>query len=68
MPQLASSHVQSAEYDDESAQLTVTFQSGEVYIYSEVPKFVYENLITMPDPGGYFRNNIKGLFSYERVG
>jgi len=67
MPDLASSHVASAEYDDDSSALTVRFQTGEVYEYLNVPKFVYENLIAMPDPGYYFRTNIKGIFEFLRV-
>jgi len=67
MPELASSHVQSAEYDDDSNELTIRFQDGSEYVYYHIPRAVYDNLLAMPSPGDYFRTNIKGIFEYLRV-
>ena len=64
MPQLESRNLASADYDEETSELTISFRSGATYTYSGVPLWVYEGLITTIDPGGYFNQVIKGTFSY----
>ena len=67
MPQLASSHVGNAEYAQDTQELEITFQTGEVYTYFNVPPHVYFGLITTVDPGDYFRSLIRGVYSFERT-
>lgn len=68
MPQLQGRNVSSATYDEETEDLTVTFQSGPSYEYSAVPLWVYNGLIETIDPDGYFYQVIRSGFSYEIVG
>lgn len=65
MPELASRNLASAEYDEETQELTILFRSGSSYVYSGVPVWVYNGLVTTIDPGGYFNELIRGVYSYE---
>jgi hypothetical protein len=60
--QLQSSALRSADYDDETQQLDVTFNSGQTYTYERVPAHVFEQLSTASSPGTYFFQNVKGRF------
>lgn len=46
------------EYDSKESELTVTFKNGRSYVYKEVDKSVYDDLINAPSAGRYF-NSIK---------
>jgi hypothetical protein len=65
MPELESTNLASVTYDEETQELTITFRSGSTYVYSAVPLWVYNGLVTTIDPGGYFNQVIKGSFAYE---
>lgn len=58
-----STHVQSAEYDEDSQELTITFRyDGARYTYLDVPVYVYNGFAATIDPGDFFRSVIKGKF------
>lgn len=54
-----STMLQSASYDDETHELTVTFSNGKPYTYEEVSINTYMDLKDAPSAGKYF-NSIKG--------
>ena len=62
-----SSNLSSATYDPEVENLTITFQSGESYLYMNVPASVYRGLQNAGSAGSYFHRQIKSRYSYERV-
>lgn len=63
-----SSNLQSAEYDPESEDLTITFRDQSQYLYRNVPPHVYRKLQTAPSAGEYFNRQIKkGPYPHERV-
>jgi hypothetical protein len=66
MPELKSSNLAAAEYDPEAKLMVVTFRSGSVYTYANVPDTVYEGLLTATSPGSYLAENIKGKYSFTR--
>ncbi len=54
-------------YDAASQELTVVFrQTGETYVYQEVPAGVYEGLIGAESAGTYFHENIRDQYEFER--
>lgn len=59
---LNSSALASAEYDDETQVLEVTFTSGGSYSFSGVPAEIYEGLVGDSSPGRYYHRNIKGIY------
>jgi hypothetical protein len=61
-----SSNVISIGYDEKTSVLIVEFISG-VYQYYDVPKDIYESLISSGSIGAYLHRNIKDKFSYSRI-
>jgi hypothetical protein len=59
---LNSSALASAEYDDETQVLDVTFTSGQSYSFSGVPVEIYEGLASASSPGRYYHQNVKGVY------
>lgn len=53
-----SSMLSSVSYDTETNEMTVTFNNGRAYIYEDVNRMLYENLIAAKSAGAYF-NSIK---------
>jgi hypothetical protein len=64
MPELTSSNIASADYDDETGEMTVTFKSGQTYSY-RAPKTVFDALVSSPSPGSFFHRNIKNIYPGE---
>lgn len=50
----------------ENGTLCIKFNSGETYLYFEVPERIYHGLISAASPGRYFHVNIKGYFQYQK--
>ena len=63
----SSSNLESGEYDPDEQLLTITFQSGGTYEYTNVPQAIWEGLRKASSPGGYFHRSIKLRFSGEQV-
>lgn len=55
---VTSSMLSSVSYDTETNEMTVTFNNGRSYIYEDVDRIIYENLISAKSAGAYF-NSIK---------
>jgi len=60
-----SAMLQSASYDDETKELTVTFTNGKPYVYEDVPIETYRELITAESAGRYF-NSIKSSLTVKK--
>lgn len=54
-------------YEDEARVLAIEFTRGPVYVYNEVPKNVYEELLAAPSPDVYFDEKIKTGYKNRRV-
>lgn len=59
---LSSSVIERAVYDEEARDLSLWFRETGRYIYSEVPKAIYEGLCKAPSAGRYFNACIKRRF------
>lgn len=62
---MQSSMLSACEYDDEKQELTVTFSNGKDYVYEDVDKGTYENLINATSAGKYF-NSVKHNFKIKK--
>lgn len=60
-----SSHIFDVSWDE--GTLTVTFKDGAVYNYADVPVGVYQEMVSAPSVGRFFKDNVKGAFEYERI-
>ena len=68
MARVASSNLTNVEYDEKKQEMTVQFlKKGNIYVYSDVPKEVYEALRNAPSPGSYLHQNVKGVYPFRRL-
>jgi len=59
---LASSMIERIAYDEAEAALSIWFRDTGRYVYSEVPRAIYEGLKKAPSAGRYFNACIKRRF------
>ncbi len=64
---VSSSNLRSVGYDEAEGILEIEFQDGRVYRYYEVPKEVYEDLLSAPSLGRFFLANVKDVYRYARA-
>ena len=57
-----------SSYDAETNTLTITFVSGLVYDYKNVPEETCKAMITSGAKGIYFNKYIKGKYEWKKVG
>ena len=55
------------EYDDETRELDITFTSGKMYRYFNVPLEIYAEFLDAGSKGKFFNDNIKGTFAFVEV-
>lgn len=64
---VSSSNISSIGYEDKSETLEIEFHNGGVYQYFNVPKRVYEGLMSADSHGRFFIRNIKGTYGYKKI-
>ena len=62
-----SSRILKMSYIKSKKLLTITFNSGAIYEYYDVPMEVTGGIIQADSLGKYFDKNIKGIYNYRRV-
>ncbi len=62
-----SSNIRSIGYDPQSATLEVEFSSAEIYQYFNVPKYLYQNLISASSNGQFLNDYIKYRYQYQKI-
>jgi hypothetical protein len=62
-----SSNMASVGYDAEKQILEIEFHDGTTYQYFDVPKEIYEGLMSAGSIGSYFMHNIKNEFKYQKI-
>ena len=60
---LNSSMISRVAYDEEGEALSIWFRETGRYIYSDVPRAIYEGLRRAASPGRYFNEAVKGRFA-----
>lgn len=64
---VSSSNIESIGYDEDTERLEILFKTNKNYMYFEVPRNIYEELIGSSSVGSYFHSNILGKFRYEKI-
>jgi hypothetical protein len=54
--------IRTVGYNSETLELEIEFQSGQVYLYEEVPQSVYDWLLRAPNKGVYVTRQITGRY------
>jgi hypothetical protein len=55
------------EYDEAQSILRITFITGRVYEYEDVPPAVAAEFRSAGSRGAYFNRNIRGAYAYREV-
>lgn len=63
---VSSSNLARVRYDEDTNTLEIEFHGGNQYQYFDVPKRIYEELISAASKGGYFHKQIKGHYRYAK--
>jgi hypothetical protein len=64
---MPSSVVAAMKYNPEKHKLRVTYVSGHVYDYKNVPEIVFENMKASPSKGVFLNRFIKAGFDFEKI-
>ena len=67
MQPVGSSLIKEVGYDEAGEKLWVRFHEGGLYVYSEGPKEVYEEMLSCRSVGRYFHQNVRLQFSCRRA-
>lgn len=65
---MPSAVIKKYEYRPETNVLTITFVSGIIYDYLQVPEEVYVQMKATIEKGVFFNKQIKGKYACVRVG
>lgn len=63
-----SGNLASVGYDAQTRTLEISFQSGQVYVYYDVPESEYRGLLNAGSVGSYFHMRIRNWYRYAKVG
>ena len=66
MMSVASSNIEAICYDEGNQELHVQFLSGDYYVYHDVPREIFEDLMEAPSKGSYLNREIKGVYQYTK--
>lgn len=62
-----SSNLKSVGYEEDSQTLEIEFNTGAVYQYTAVPKWVFEDLMDAESVGRYFHQHIRNVYEYKQI-
>ena len=66
MTYVDSSNIEAIGYDDGNQELHVQFLSSGVYIYSDVPREIFDDLMNAPSKGSFLNREVKGNYQYAK--
>ena len=67
MHDVDSSNVEAIGYDTETRELHVRFITSGTYVYFDVEEWVFDEFLHSDSKGTYLDQNIKGVYSYEKL-
>jgi len=66
MTYVNSSNIEAIGYDDDNQDLHVQFLSGGVYIYHQVPRQIFEELMSAPSKGSFLNREVKNVYQFTK--
>ena len=65
---LDSSFIIKVSWYEDAETLMITFNTGSIWAYYDVPFEIYSALVKAPSHGKFFNSNIRNMYGSERVG
>ena len=63
-----SSSIEAVGYDKENMELHVRFlESGATYVYRNVPREVFDELMTADSKGSHFNREIRNTYEFHKL-
>jgi len=66
MTYVQSSNIEAVGYDESAEQLHVQFLSGGYYVYHDVPREVFQELMYAPSKGSFLNREIKNRYHFTK--
>lgn len=66
MTYVDSSNIEQIGYDSDNMELHVVFKDSSLYVYTNVPVQIYEELLGSSSKGSYLNRAVKGVYDYEK--
>ena len=69
MPEMTyvdSANIEAIGYDDDTQELHVQFLSGGYYIYHNVPRQIFDALMSAPSKGSFLNREIKSAYQFTK--
>ncbi|MGY3213650.1 KTSC domain-containing protein [Mucilaginibacter sp. HD30] len=64
---MPSTVIRQMDYDATNSTLTISFVSGQIYVYKGVPETIYKELTASRVKGRYLRFFIKDKYPFEKI-
>ncbi|MDB5192380.1 MAG: ATPase protein [Segetibacter sp.] len=64
---MPSTVIASASYEAPNSRLIITFVTGKVYAYKNVPEEIYRAMMTSGSKGVYFNDHIRNHYEFEKL-
>lgn len=61
-----SSNIEAIGYDDDAQELHVQFTSGGHYIYHDVPRQIFDDLMNAPSKGSFLNREVKNVYRFTK--
>ena len=61
-----SSNIESIGYDEDAQELHVQFLSTGLYVYSGVPREVFDGFMNASSKGSFLNREIKAVYHFEK--
>jgi hypothetical protein len=65
--EIKSSNLQSAFYETDTEDLTVTFNNGSIYVYNKVPWNVFTKFRMADSQGKFFNESIGRTYKFTKI-
>jgi hypothetical protein len=66
-PAMPSTVIRRFSYDEPRRRLRLTFTSGDVYDYLDVPPMIFDGLKAAGSKGRFFSARIRDQYTFERI-
>lgn len=67
MHQVQSSQIHAVGYDVDKKTLRVSFNSGGIYDYADVPEHIHKDMLAAKSVGSFFHTHVRNVFKYTRL-
>ncbi len=61
-----SSNIEAIGYDEDTQELHVQFLSGGHYIYSDLPRDIFDQLMNAPSKGSFLNREVKNIYQFTK--